>query len=91
MLTAKTNLQGNRQRRGKSSRGLLLAIGTVAIALLLLAVWWSAGNSEVATGTSNALGSQVSANPSDTDIAGLQAAEKGTAGQAVLVWFHADW
>ncbi len=40
---------------------------------------------------SDAIGSQISTHPSETDIAALQAAEKSIIGKPVPVWFHADW
>ena len=82
--------QASRKRRG-TAQTRLVAIGLAAIALLLFVAWWSTSNSSPATGSTNAIGLQVSKNPSDTDIGGLQSAEKGAAGQPVLVWFHADW
>ncbi|MBI5878765.1 MAG: hypothetical protein HZB53_14030 [Chloroflexi bacterium] len=74
-----------------ASRRRLIVLGTVAMAAVAIVVWWSTARSDTAAGFTSAIGSQVSANPLGTDIPGLQAAEQGTAGQPVLVWFHADW
>lgn len=79
-----------RQMRPAASRRLIV-LGVVAMAALAIVVWWSTTGSDTAVGDTTAIGSQVSANALGTDIAGLQAAEQGTAGQPVLVWFHADW
>lgn len=68
----------------------------VLIPLAAVAVWaWSghlrlSANSSDAN-ASNPIGIQQSANPTDTDIASLQAAEGGALSQPALVWFHADW
>lgn len=43
------------------------------------------------SGETNPIGLQQSDHPTDTDIAGLQAAEQGALGEPALVWFHADW
>ena len=82
--------RANRQQR-RQAQTPLIAFGVVAMAIFALVIWWSAAAGDPAAGTTNAIGSQVSANPSDTDIPGLQAAERGAAGKPVLVWFHADW
>jgi hypothetical protein len=45
-------------------------------------------NTIPASGASTNSGKQSA---SDTDIAGLRAAETGQLGEPALVWFHADW
>ena len=85
------NTRRAKQQKRRQAQTPLLALGVIAMALFALVNWWSAASGDPAAGTTNAIGSQVSANPSDTDIPGLQAAERGAAGKPVLVWFHADW
>ncbi len=64
---------------------LLVAVG------ILAAVWQTGASGSIATGATNAIGSQSSTHPTENDVADLQAAERGTVGKPVLVWFHADW
>jgi len=79
----------------QANRGTLITVATiVAFAIIVFgAVSASHANNSVALNdnTTNAIGSQVSANPSETDIVGIQAAEGGTLNEPALVWFHADW
>lgn len=79
----------------RANRGMLITmLAIVAFALILFgAVSASHANNSVTLSESatNAIGSQVSANPSETDIVGIQAAEAGTLNEPALVWFHADW
>ena len=90
-MTKIKNARYARHERRTQTPTRLIALGVAAIALLLLVVWWSTANSDLGASTTNAIGLQVSNNPSETDIAGLQSAEKAATGQPVLVWFHADW
>ena len=72
----------------------------ILIPLALLAIWvWSghlrldenANASAVESSATNPIGIQTSSHPTDTDIAGIQAAEAGQQNEPALVWFHADW
>ena len=68
----------------------------VLIPLAAIAVWaWSGhlrlNSNSIDANASNPIDVQPSANPADTDIASLQAAEGGALSQPALVWFHADW
>ena len=80
----------DQQRRSQTQRRIV-ALSGIALAVVVLLMGWSAANSDYGANTSGAISPQSGANPADTDIAGLQAAEKGTAGEPALVWFHADW
>ncbi len=82
------------QRRAQSRRRIrMVGIGVALLVVvgIIMAVWQTGANDNTATGASNAIGSQVSEHPTENDVAGLQAAEKGTVGKPVLVWFHANW
>jgi len=68
----------------------------ILIPLAAIAVWSLIGHQKLAAisggdSATNPIGVQTSANPSETDIASLQAAESGTLSQPALIWFHADW
>ena len=72
----------------------------VLIPLALLAIWTWGGHLRLnenanagarESGATNPIGLQQSSHPTDTDIANLQAAEKGALNQPALIWFHADW
>jgi hypothetical protein len=77
----------SRNRLGMAAFGLILLV----VVGILAAVWRTGANGNVATGATNAIGSQVNQHPTENDVAGLQAAERGTVGKPVLVWFHSDW
>jgi len=80
----------------EANRGNIITVATIAVLAVILFGAISArhgGATAVALndGETNAIGSQVSAHPSDTDIIGIQAAEQGTLNEPALAWFHADW
>ena len=79
----------------QANRGAIITVAAiVAFAIILFgASSASHANNSVALndGAINALGSQVSASPLETDLVGIQAAEGGTLNKPALVWFHADW
>ncbi len=90
------------QRRAQSRRRIRMAgigVALLVVVGIIMAVWQTGANDNTATGATNAIGSQVSRldpasrdeHPTENDVAGLQAAERGTVGKPVLVWFHADW
>jgi hypothetical protein len=82
------------QRRAQSRRRIrMVGIGVALLVVvgIIMAVWQTGANENTATGATNAIGSQLSEHPTENDVAGLQAAESGTVGKPVLVWFHADW
>ncbi|MBI3537609.1 MAG: hypothetical protein HY070_08650 [Chloroflexi bacterium] len=70
----------------------LLVVG----ALIAFAIWSLSGRLSLIAASSsesatNPIGIEQSSHPTDTDIASLQAAERGQLNQPALVWFHADW
>jgi len=86
----------NRKRTGKGGETVtrlphrrLIALGLLVISLLALVAGWSAAGHDAAAAA--VLPPTRGSDASENDIAGVQAAESGTAGEPVLVWFHADW
>ncbi len=64
--------------------------------LLVVAFWvlrghWSLSAASSGEGAPNPSAVEQSSHPTDTDIAGMQAAEGGRLNQPALVWFHAGW
>ncbi|MBI1801814.1 MAG: hypothetical protein HYR71_09335 [Chloroflexi bacterium] len=97
----KRQAQDNADRR---ARGRMYNIVFALMVLLVVAIIGYQGLKASDTsvlalngGETNAIPASGSANPalnsaaSDTDIAGLRAAETGQLGEPALVWFHADW
>ncbi len=92
----------NKRRRKQSQTSFLernrvwvIAAAALAAFVVIIFVLPSAHQSPNAvtpnSGETNPIGLQQSDHPTDTDIAGLQAAEQGAFGEPALVWFHADW
>lgn len=92
----------NKRRRKQPQKSFLernrvwvIAVAAFAAFAVIIFVLPSAHQSPNAvtlnSGETNPIGLQQSDHPTDTDIAGLQAAEQGAFGEPALVWFHADW
>jgi hypothetical protein len=79
----------------RAHQGNILTVAVMAVLVVVgfgaVSAWHGGSAAALNDGATNAIGSQVSANPSETDLVGIQAAEQGTLNEPALVWFHADW
>ncbi len=79
--TGSRNHQRHLQNQ-KSPLGVWIGAGVMLI-LIVVAIGWT-------TATNSTHGTPLKQHPNENDLATLQAAESGSLGRPILVWFHAD-